>query len=197
MMTTGYDCQDILNLCLMRPVFSPTDFVQMKGRGTRTWTFKYRDQNLKSHQVEKSKFKLFDFFAVCEFFEKEFNYDSALNLPQTQGLRDEGDGTVVDVDEVKIQDPDSLKTLDETQVGLEGMRVDRELWGRAKAVISQDKELESAVKKDMWQKAESLIIQRYEDKPELYLNLAKIRKAEQLDRRITWKEVLQRIFGLD
>ena len=48
----------------------------------------------------------------------------------------------------------------------------------------------------MWQKAESLIIQKYEDKPELYLNLAKIRKAEQLDRRITWKEVLQRIFGL-
>jgi len=35
MMTTGYDCTDILNICLMRPVFSPTDFVQMKGRGTR------------------------------------------------------------------------------------------------------------------------------------------------------------------
>ena len=54
MMTTGYDCQDILNLCLMRPVFSPTDFVQMKGRGTRTWTFKYKDKNLNNHQVEKS-----------------------------------------------------------------------------------------------------------------------------------------------
>src|SRR6266536_2693360 len=35
MMTTGYDCEDILNLCLMRPIFSPTDFIQMKGRGTR------------------------------------------------------------------------------------------------------------------------------------------------------------------
>lgn len=30
MMTTGYDCQDILNLALMRPVFSPTDFIQIK-----------------------------------------------------------------------------------------------------------------------------------------------------------------------
>ena len=39
MMTTGYDCTDILNLCLMRPVFSPTDFVQMKGRGTRRHDF--------------------------------------------------------------------------------------------------------------------------------------------------------------
>lgn len=35
MMTTGYDCQDILNLALMRPVFSPTDFIQIKGRGNK------------------------------------------------------------------------------------------------------------------------------------------------------------------
>lgn len=41
MMTIGYDCQDLLNIALMRPVFSPTDFVQIKGRGTRKWTFKY------------------------------------------------------------------------------------------------------------------------------------------------------------
>ena len=31
MMTTGYDCQDIQNLCLIRPIFSPSDFVQIKG----------------------------------------------------------------------------------------------------------------------------------------------------------------------
>ena len=35
MMTTGYDCADILNIGLMRPIFSPADFVQMKGRGTK------------------------------------------------------------------------------------------------------------------------------------------------------------------
>lgn len=39
MMTTGYDCSDVLNLCLMRPIFSPTDFVQIKGRGTRKFNF--------------------------------------------------------------------------------------------------------------------------------------------------------------
>ena len=197
MMTTGYDCQDILNLCLMRPVFSPTDFVQMKGRGTRKFTFKYRDKNLKDHQVEKTNFKLFDFFAVCEFFEKDFNYDEALKLPQAKGSGVEGEaGVVVGIGEVELQKPDVLKTMSETQIGVEGMRVDRELWGRAREEIAKDKELEEMVKKDMWQQAESLIIQKYEDKPELYLNLIKIRKAEQLDRRITWKEVLQRVFGL-
>ena len=35
MMTTGYDCTDILNICMMRPIYSPSEFIQMKGRGTR------------------------------------------------------------------------------------------------------------------------------------------------------------------
>lgn len=39
MMTTGYDCPDLLNLALMRPIFSPTDFIQIKGRGTRRHDF--------------------------------------------------------------------------------------------------------------------------------------------------------------
>ena len=196
MMTTGYDCEDILNLCLMRPVFSPTDFVQMKGRGTRKFTFKYKDANNQECKFEKEKFKLFDFFAVCEFFEKKFNYDEALNLPQLKSGENKDDGPpAVRIDEIEIQDPDALKTISETQIGSEGMRVDRELWGQARDEIAKDKELEEAVRKEMWQRAESLIIQKYEDKPELYLNLEKIRKAEQLDRRITWKEVLQRVFG--
>ena len=40
MMTTGYDCTDILNLGLFRPIFSPTDFIQIKGRGTRIHDFR-------------------------------------------------------------------------------------------------------------------------------------------------------------
>ena len=39
MMTTGYDCEDLLNIVLLRPIFSPTDFIQIKGRGTRTHNF--------------------------------------------------------------------------------------------------------------------------------------------------------------
>ena len=39
MMTTGYDCTDILNICMMRPIYSPSEFIQMKGRGTRRCDF--------------------------------------------------------------------------------------------------------------------------------------------------------------
>ena len=196
MMTTGYDCQDILNLCLIRPVFSPTDFVQMKGRGTRKFTFKYKDEHKKEYKFEKQNFKLFDFFAVCEFFEEKFNYDEALKLPRSKTGDNKEDGLPpVSIDEIEIQDPDSIKSLSEKQVGAEGMRVDRELWGKARDEIAKDEELKIAVSKEMWDRAETLVIQKYEDKPKLYLNLEKIRKAEQLDRRITWKEVLQKIFG--
>ena len=39
MMTTGYDCPDLLNLGFCRPVKSSTDYIQMKGRGTRLYDF--------------------------------------------------------------------------------------------------------------------------------------------------------------
>ena len=53
MMTTGYDCTDILNLGLFRPIFSPTDFIQIKGRGTRKHNFLEQlfDDRLKEHQA--------------------------------------------------------------------------------------------------------------------------------------------------
>jgi len=67
MMTTGYDCPDLLNLGLFRPIFSPTDFIQIKGRGTRRHDFREQlfDETIRESVVEpkKTAFKLFDFFA--------------------------------------------------------------------------------------------------------------------------------------
>ena len=67
MMTTGYDCPDILNLGMFRPIFSPTDFIQIKGRGTRRHNFLEHlyDTGIMEAVTEPQKkaFKLFDFFA--------------------------------------------------------------------------------------------------------------------------------------
>lgn len=85
MMTTGYDCPDILNLGLMRPIFSPSDFVQIKGRGTRKHDFleELFDDTIRAGvtQPQKTAYKIFDFFANCEYFKTEFNYDEVLKLP--------------------------------------------------------------------------------------------------------------------
>jgi len=198
MMTTGYDCQDVLNLALMRPIFSPTDFIQIKGRGTRKYTFEYEDEHNEKHRKEKENFKFFDFFANCEYFEKKFNYDEVLKLPITKssGGGDGGDGLGVDVDEIEIFDPDKVKTITETPVGIEGMKVDRKLFEKAREELQKDIEVKSAVKNEQWDKAVQIMRDKYEDKPQLFLNLEKIRKSENLDRRISWREFLERAFGL-
>jgi type I restriction enzyme R subunit len=196
MMTTGYDCQDILNLALMRPVFSPTDFIQIKGRGTRKFTFEYTDEYGEKHKATKDHFKFFDFFANCEYFEEKFDYDEVLQLPIKQKGTG-GEGPVgVDIDEFETFNPDKVKSLTETPVGIEGMKVDRKLFEKAREELQNDPEVKSAVESEQWDKAVQIMRDKYEDKPQLFLNLEKIRKSENLDRRISWREFLERAFGL-
>ena len=94
MMTTGYDCPDVLNLGLFRPIFSPTDFIQIKGRGTRRHNFLEQlfDESLKESvkEPQKKAYKLFDFFANCEYFEEEYDYDQVIKLPKPKGRPRQG-----------------------------------------------------------------------------------------------------------
>lgn len=208
MMTTGYDCQDLLNIALMRPVFSPTDFVQIKGRGTRKWKFEYNDYENDPIIISKDKFKFFDFFATCEYFEKEFNYDEKIKLPPTHvapptGSGSDGpgtdgpggDGPTGTKGPIDLATEDELKTLSETPEGVI-MRIDREGFKRA---IEEDV-LGNEKLKNMWQngdtqEAEDFAKKEIFDKPKYFLNLDKIRKIFNVDRRITVKEFLQVAFG--
>jgi len=198
MMTTGYDCQDILNLCLMRPIFSPTDFIQIKGRGTRKWRFALSDGNGTSVTKEKERFKLFDFFANCEYFESKFNYDEVLKLPRV-GISKEPGGEPIFIDggasEFTIYNPDPLKQLTQTPVGPEGMKVDWKLFEKARDTIRADADIQRAMSDDRVDLAATLAREHYENRPELYLTLEKLKEAEKLDRRLTWREVIERIFG--
>ena len=82
MMTTGYDCPDLLNLAFCRPVKSPTDYIQMKGRGTRRYEFKdnYTDQIIRDqlNPRPKEQFRIIDYFGVCERFGEGHLYDDGL-----------------------------------------------------------------------------------------------------------------------
>lgn len=195
MMTTGYDCQDVLNLAFMRPIFSPTDFIQIKGRGTRKFVFEYKDEYGENHKHEKENFKLFDFFANCEYFEEKFDYDEILKLPIGKGAGGDGGGVGVDIDEIEVFNPDKVKLLTEKPVGIEGMKVDRRLFEKAREELQDDVEIKTAVENEQWDKAVHIVREKYEDKPKLFLNLDKIRKSENLDRRLSWREFLERIFG--
>lgn len=77
MLSTGYNCRDLLNVVLMRPVFSPTEYIQIKGRGTRRFTFVVGNT-----EYEKKHFFLLDFCAVAEFFEEQYDYSAPLRVPR-------------------------------------------------------------------------------------------------------------------
>jgi len=170
----------------------------MKGRGTRTFTFKYRDENGQEHTCAKSGFHLFDFFANCEYFEEDFNYDECLQLPREAGARAQPlDEALINYPEtVEVFDPDRIRHIAETAVGADGMKVDRMYFDSARKLVQADGDVRAAVESEQWERAVRLLRERYEDKPELYLTLEKIRRSQNLDRRLTWREFLERVFGL-
>ncbi|MBK8619873.1 MAG: DEAD/DEAH box helicase family protein [Anaerolineales bacterium] len=205
MMTTGYDCPDILNLALMRPVFSPTDFIQIKGRGTRKHEFSEQitdpawKKNVGSKQ--KEQFKLFDFFANCEYFEEDFNYNEKLHLPKLKSGTgasgpDTGGGTGVTYEAYESKRADALNAIRETAIGPEGMRVDRMYFQKFEDQIKQDG---FAVEKAEVGDLEAIIKHIEEnvfDKPEEFFNLEKLRKSLNIDRRVSLREIVEVIFGL-
>lgn len=198
MMTTGYDCQDLLNVALMRPVFSPSDFVQMKGRGTRKWLFEYDNYADIQLRIQKNKYKLFDFFATCEYFEEKFDYDEKIKLPKPSAGSDGGiidGGTKPKIGEIDLLTADEIATLTETPEGVI-MRIDREGF---KTALAEDV-LGNTVLAALWrngdrQGAEDYVKTHVLDKPKNFLNLERIRKVFNVDRRISVKEFLEVAFG--
>ena len=200
MMTTGYDCPDLLNLCMMRPIFSPSDFVQIKGRGTRKNTFEFKQRNeLNEDETvkhEKAFFKLFDFFANCEYFEEKFDYDEKIKLPKPRNAQGEGSGSGVDIDKYTSFIPDPLFVLHEQQIGYEGMKIDRMLFKKFEDRIAMDDIIKKNVELGNWEQVISHIQSEIFDKPEEYFNLEKLRKAAKIDRKVSIREMVEKIFGI-
>ena len=201
MMTTGYDCTDILNLGLFRPIFSPTDFIQIKGRGTRKHNFLEQlfDDSLKDgvRQPQKTAFKLFDFFATCEYFETEFNYDEVLNLPLPREKRNRpASPPTLPVGLYEHDGEDILSSIKEETIGVEGMKIDRMFFEKFEDTVKENSVIAEAVEAGQWDRVIDYINHEVFDKPEEYYTLEKLRRAAAVDRRLTLREILEKIFGL-
>lgn len=204
MMTTGYDCTDILNLCLMRPIFSPTDFIQIKGRGTRRHNFLTLlfDDKLKEQigSAEKESYKLFDFFATCQYFEEEYNYDQVIKLPAIGSLPgdDGGQGTApfIYTGGYETFDPDKVKAIKETAVGVEGMKIDRKFYEQEfREEMKADRFIKEKVLEGRWDVVVEYVREHLFDRPEAYVNPEKIRKAYGVDRRLSVREIVEHSLG--
>ena len=196
MMTTGYDCEDILNLALVRPIFSPSDFVQIKGRGTRLHNFldQLHDNELKElvKNPHKGRFKLFDFFANCEYFEEKFDYDEVLKLPAANLS---STASITSTSTYTNTTPDFLAVHEETAIGLDGMKIDRMFFDKFEERVKEDTVLKGQVEAEQWDQAVDHVIANLFDKPREYYNLEKLRKAAGVDRRLSLREILEKAFG--
>jgi len=203
MMTTGYDCTDILNLGLFRPIFSPTDFIQIKGRGTRPHDFLQQlfDDSLRAGVTSprKTAYKLFDFFANCEYFETGFNYDEVLKLPRPTGPPRDGTGETGPVTYEGTYEhlgSDIIALVREEPIGFEGMKIDRMFFERFEDTVREDPVIVAAVEEGHWDRVIDYVNREVFDKPEEYYSLDKLRQSAAVDRRITLREILEKVFGL-
>ena len=192
MLTTGYDCSDILNIALFRPIFSATEYVQIKGRGTRTYTFKDPDGEEK---IKKSTFKLFDFFATSEFFEEKFNYNEKVKLPKKYetnfNIENSKDGII---EKVVYNGTDEIIKLEQqySPIG----KVDKLLNKKFETAIENNPKAQEYIsKKDLegfiWYLKNEIF-----DKPNEFYNVKKIEKSIGIDRKLTVREVAMKLMGI-
>ena len=80
MMTTGYDCPDLLNVCLMRPIFRQPILFRLKDEeqgnvlaNKEVLKDKSLIENIEPEKLQKSKFKLLTFSLTANSLKKNSN----------------------------------------------------------------------------------------------------------------------------
>lgn len=148
-------------------------------------------------QPRKTAYKLFDFFANCEYFEEDFNYDEILKLPTPQG-KDDGGGKGPKPKGAPYEHlgADIIASIQEETIGYEGMKIDRMFYEKFEDAIRENTTIIEAVEAGQWDRVIDYVNREVFDKPNEFYSLDKLRKAAAVDRRLGLREILEKIFGL-
>lgn len=191
MLSTGYNCRDALNIGLMRPIFSPTEYIQIKGRGTRLYAFKFGNT-----EYEKKNFFLLDFCAVAEYFEEKYDYSVPLKVPREKkepkpkAPRDSEPGRISEGPEIPPPPPppreipiwegiDTLVSREIVEVGPNGEKVDvmtfRGSFEREiKEFVERNPEMKSAIADEDDDAVETIMNERFYHRPEMFYSPDKL-----------------------
>ena len=191
MLSTGYNCKDLLNIGLMRPIFSPTEYIQIKGRGTRLFTFK-----IGHTEYKKDKFFLLDFCAVAEYFEDKYDYTMPLKLPRPAEDKKKKTGNIAVEDSSRNESPeytgsqppreipvwtgiDTLESQEVRIVGPDGEKVDvmtfRGGYERdIKLFVDKTPELKNAIEEEDDDAIETIVNEKFYNKPEMFYSPDKL-----------------------
>ena len=105
-----------------------------------------------------------------------------------------GGGYVVPEDFENIN-PDPLKTMRVSDIGAQGMKIDRMYFNRFEDQVKEDKTINDLLAKENYEEIEKYISSNLFEKPEDFYNLEKLQKAAKVDRKLTLREVVEKIFG--
>ena len=92
--------------------------------------------------------------------------------------------------------PTPLAMFKEQEIGVDGMKIDRMLFQKFEDRIVMDDIIKKNVKLGNWENVVSHVKNEIFDKPHEYFSLEKLRKAAKIDRKISIREVVEKIFGI-
>lgn len=113
MLTTGFDCREVLHVVLCRPIRSRILYEQIRGRGTRI-----------APHIGKQKFVIYDFFKNKEFFEDSDFDESARCAPGGGSSSKPQSTTSTELEDLGLEDR-WLNTVTYVEVGPEGERFEK------------------------------------------------------------------------
>jgi type I restriction enzyme R subunit len=90
---------------------------------------------------------------------------------------------------------DPLKTFRELPVSAYGMKIDRKFFETFEDKVKATLEVRERYERGDIKGAEEIVVTDLFNKPEDFFNLDKLRRAVQIDRRITLREILAKTFG--
>jgi type I restriction enzyme R subunit len=91
---------------------------------------------------------------------------------------------------------DIIESLQISEVGSEGMKIDRMFYQRFEETIRENDLIAESVEQGRWDRVIDYVNKEVFDKPDEYYSLEKLRKAAGVDRRLTLREIMEKIFGL-
>ena len=119
-----------------------------------------------------------------------------LPKPRPGGQKGDDAGPVTYAGTYEHLGADILAGIKEETIGREGMRIDRMFFEKFEDTVRENETIAEAVEAGQWDRVIDYVNREVFDKPEEYYTLDKLRKAAAVDRRLTLREILEKIFGL-
>ena len=97
--------------------------------------------------------------------------------------------------EYESTSPDDLFQINAKDIGVQGMKIDRMFFEKFEDKVKEDPFLQKNVQDGRWDQVLDYVKNQILNKPEEFFTVEKLRKAAEVDRRLTLREILEKAFG--